>query len=78
MYRVIKASQDYEAKITGKGWQNFIDSLEDYGFEIDSAYRYEPEKWIMIIKDGVVYDAEVTRYSDGTYELMESNIIEQR
>lgn len=62
-------------KFTGKSWSEFISNLKSAGYSIDSAYTKKPEQWIVIDdKDGNSYDAEVTEYSDGNFELMEYNI----
>ena len=64
-------------KVTGKGWPAFVRNIEDtLGYEVDSAYRRTFDDFIILYKDGVAYQAEVTPYSDGSYELMEYNIHE--
>lgn len=70
----IKASKSSK-KFTGKSWSEFIANIESDGYKIDSAYRSKPAKWIVVEDgNGNSYDAEVTKYSDGCYELMAYNI----
>ena len=58
----------------GRSWNELIMQLDRAGYLVDSAYRDYPHKWIEVIKDGRLYDAEVTPYEDGSYEVMEYNI----
>ena len=63
--------------ITFRGsWNGFLDEIESKTeFKVDSAYRRRPDDWIELIgPDGAVYDAEVTRYHNGDYELHLDNI----
>ena len=64
------------AKIVGGTWNEFLDNIEaQTNYEVDSAFRRHANQWIELIgKDGQIYDAEVTRYSDGEYELLYTNI----
>lgn len=72
MKRVVAS---YSAKsYNGRSWDELIMQLGRAGYEVDSAYRSHPHKWIEVIKDGRIYDAEVIPYSDGSYEVMQYNI----
>lgn len=75
MYRIVKASTSAD-KITGKTWPEFIANIESQTkFKVDSAYRKKYWSDIIDLLDGSdVYEAEVTKYSDGTYELLMYNI----
>lgn len=58
-------------------WKDILEGLENLGYYIPySYYKEDPEQWISIIKDGMEYEAGVTKYSDGKYELMLHNICE--
>lgn len=72
MKRVV-ASQSAKS-YGGRSWNELIMQLDRAGYLVDSAYRDHPHKWIEVIKDGRLYDAEVTPYEDGSYEVMEYNI----
>ena len=64
-------------KITGHSWQEFIQNIEkDTNFAVDSAFKRNPDQWIDLIDKDTheLYDAEVNKYFDGTYELMLYNI----
>ena len=70
----VKASTG-DKKFTGDTWARFIDAVESAGWDVDSASKKKYDQWITVYdKDGKAYDAEVNKYSDGTYELMEYNI----
>lgn len=72
---IVKASTKSDKKFTGKGWNQFVADIESNGYTVDSSYRSKPSQWIILKdKDGNSYDAEVTKYSDGDYELMTYNI----
>lgn len=57
-------------------WSSLMDELFDRGYEVDSAYRRQPDQWIVAYKDGKSYDIEVTRYSAGDFEVHPDNISE--
>lgn len=64
-------------KITGNTWQEFISNIEaQTKYDVDSSYKRRPEKWIELInkETGDIFDAEVTKYFDGSYELMLYNV----
>lgn len=78
--RIIKSSSSSGFRITAKTWKELIDTLEDYGYFVDSAYRRSPDDHIIAYHDGRTWKSgrevtiEVTQYSDGEYEVLESNI----
>lgn len=75
MYRVIKASKSNTQKITSKSWSDFIRQIEiQWGYSVDSINRNKYNQFITLLKEGDEYEAEVTRYSDGTYELLLDNV----
>ena len=56
-------------------WNQVLDGLEDWGYYVPESYRKEkPEQWIICRKGNQEYEAEVTHYSDGEYELMKYNV----
>lgn len=64
-------------KITSKYWPQFCDLIEtQWGYGVDSVDKQRYSQFITLFRDGYEYDAEVTKYSDGTYELLLSNITE--
>ena len=62
--------------IHGLTWSGLIQELSERGYEVDAAYRRSPDQWIVAYKDGKSYDIEVTRYSEGDYEVHPDNISE--
>ena len=60
-------------KITGT-WKDILEGLRKDGFEVSEYYNTRPSHWLMLRKDGREYEAEVTKYFDGSYELMKYNI----
>lgn len=60
-------------KLEGK-WSDIINGLRDLGYEVGERYDNYPSRWLLINKDGKEYEAEVTKYFDGSYELMLYNI----
>lgn len=78
MKRVIASSTS--SKVVGKTWREFVANVEnETKYAVDSAYRSRPEEWIILIDDeGNMYDAEVTKYYRGGYELMLYNVTPQR
>lgn len=73
MKRVIIASRS-TPKATGRSWDEFCRSVKKLGYTVDAADTRSYRHWIVLHRDGVEYDAEVTKYHDGTYELVENNI----
>lgn len=74
---LLDESVDSINKITGNTWQEFISNIEaQTKYDVDSAYKRRPEKWIELInkETGDIFDAEVTNYFDGSYELMLYNV----
>ena len=70
-------SLDSGDNITGNTWQEFISNIEaQTKYDVDSSYKRRPEKWIELInkETGDIFDAEVTKYFDGSYELMLYNV----
>ena len=62
-------------KVIGKTWADFIQNIESQlGYEVDSADKRKPSHFIDMYKDGKYYVGEITRYYDGTFELMKYNI----
>lgn len=64
------------SKIVGVTWDEFLKNIEEQtNYSIDSAFRRHPNQWIELVgKDGQIYDGEVTKYDDGEYELLYTNI----
>jgi hypothetical protein len=74
----IRASKGSK-KFIGDGWKAFIADVESAGYSVPAEYRNKATHWIELVDaDGNYCDAEVTKYSDGTYELMAHNITKSR
>lgn len=76
MKRYRSGSDPYIVQVTDNSWNNFIRKIEEQtGMKVDSAYRRRYDQWITLYdENGVAYDAEITRYSDGTYEFRTDNM----
>lgn len=73
----IKSSQSAN-KFTGRTYSDLIQDIEENSkYTVDSAYlrRRKGETWIQLYdSEGNSYSAEITEYTDGSFELMEYNI----
>lgn len=83
MKRYIKASKVTELSlgmksIVGQTWKKLIKEIYDNTeFKVDSSSTEYPEQFIVLYDpDGNEYEAEVTKYSNGQYELLVDNIHE--
>lgn len=72
--RNIKSASDL-LQYTARYWAELIEEIEYEGYKVDSADRHKPAQWITAYKDGNEYEIEVTRYSDGTYEIVKADIV---
>ena len=70
----IQSSSDL-LQYTARYWAELIEEIESEGYQVDSADRRNPAQWITAYKDGNEYEIEVTRYSDGTYEIVKADIV---
>lgn len=66
-------------KVVDRNWYNFLNKVEEAtGLKVDSAYRrkYRGEDDILLVDEKAkeTYHAGITKYTDGTYELMSYNI----
>ena len=75
MKKYIRASAG-SPKVTGATWQKFLENIESQTpYSVDDHHWDEPDsRHVVLWKDGKRYDTEITRYSDGEYELMLQNI----
>lgn len=73
MKRVVASENN--KKYVGRTWGDLMDALEADGYTISQGYN-KPGPWIELRRNGIRYDAEVTKYSDYSYEIMEYNIYE--
>ena len=79
---VVKGAEDSKIKVVDKNWDTFLKKIESaLGLKVDSAYkrRRKGDNFIQLIDEdsGDLYEAEITEYSDGTYELLEANVHRQ-
>lgn len=73
----ILSSQSPSQCLLSKTWAGMINQLSELGYELDSAYReYSYDKYVIAYKDDKAYSIEVTRYSNGDYEVNTDNIVE--
>lgn len=74
MRRCVKSSTDSLWKLTAKTWPDMVKQLADKGYQVDSAYKCVPEKYILAYKDNSCYRIEVTQYFRSNYEVQSCNI----
>lgn len=72
--RNITSSSDL-LQYTARYWVELIEEIESEGYEVDSADRHKPAQWITAYKDGNEYEIEVSKYSDGTYEIVKADVV---
>ena len=72
--RNIKSASDI-LQYTARYWAELIEEIESEGYKVDSADRHKPAQWITAYKDGNEYEIEVTKYSDGTYEIVKADLV---
>lgn len=72
----IQSSSDL-LQYTARYWAELIEEIEYEGYQVDSADRHKPAQWITAYKDGSEYEIEVTRYSDGTYEIVKADLVRE-
>lgn len=76
MKRYRSGSDPYIIQVTDNNWNDFLRKIEERtGLKVDSAYRRRYDQWIVLYdENGITYDAEITRYSDGSYEFRSDNM----
>lgn len=72
--RNITSSSDL-LQYTARYWAELIEEIESEGYEVDSADKHRPAQWIIAYKDGNEYEIEVSKYSDGTYEIVKADVV---
>lgn len=72
----IQSSSDL-LQYTARYWAELIEEIEYEGYQVDSADQHKPAQWITAYKDGSEYEIEVTRYSDGTYEIVKADLVRE-
>lgn len=72
--RNITSSSDL-LQYTARYWAELIEEIESEGYEVDSADKHKPAQWITAYKDGEEYEIEVNKYSDGTYEIVDADLV---
>lgn len=71
------AESNSSRKITGRTWEEFIDNIYKYTeFSVGSRDQERYSRFITLFDSNLDYEAEVTKYFDGTYELILDNIHE--
>lgn len=70
----IKCGSDL-LQYTARYWAELIEEIESEGYEVDSADKHKPAQWITAYKDGEEYEIEVNKYSDGTYEIVDADLV---
>lgn len=60
---------------TARYWEELIEEIESEGYEVDSVDKHNPGQWIIAYKNGNEYEIEVTRYFDGTYEIIKADLV---
>lgn len=72
--RTIKSGTDL-LQYTARYWAELIEEIESEGYKVDSADKHRPSQWITAYKNGNEYEIEVSKYSDGTYEIVKADIV---
>lgn len=62
--------------IIGKNMTELVSNLKAQGYEMDAADQRSPQDKVTLFKDGKEYEAEVTKYPNGDYEILGSSIKE--
>lgn len=66
-------------KAVGKTWSDTKTELGKMGYKVDSIFSSQPpqpKEKLILYKDGKEYEAEVTKYHNGDYEILGSSIKE--
>lgn len=66
-------------KALGKTWSDTKTELGKMGYKVDSIFSSQPpqpKEKLILYKDGKEYEAEVTKYHNGDYEILGSSIKE--
>lgn len=66
-------------KALGKTWSDTKTELDKMGYKVDSIFSSQPpqpKEKLILYKDGKEYEAEVTKYHNGDYEILGSSIKE--
>ena len=66
-------------KAVGKNWSDTKTELGKMGYKVDSIFSStppQPKEKLTLYKDGKTYEAEVTKYHNGDYEVLGSSIKE--
>lgn len=66
-------------KALGKTWSDTKTELGKMGYKVDSIFNSQPpqpKEKLILYKDGKEYEAEVTKYHNGDYEILGSSIKE--
>lgn len=66
-------------KAVGKTWSDTKTELGKMGYKVDSVFSSnppQPKEKLTLYKDGKTYEAEVTKYHNGDYEILGSSIKE--
>lgn len=70
----MRRSSSEEFELRTDTWPEMIEQLKEKGYEVDSAYRRTPEKFVPTYKDGHTWLLEVTQYFRGDFEVRSDNI----
>lgn len=63
------------ARITGKTWDELIKNIESQTkFKVDAACKRCDSQFIDLLDGPDLWEGEVTKYSDGSYELLMNNV----
>ena len=73
------SKDDVPTKALGKTWSDTKTELGKMGYKVDSIFSSQPpqpKEKLILYKDGKEYEAEVTKYHNGDYEILGSSIKE--
>ena len=74
MKKYIRCSSN-SARITGKTWDELIKNIESQTkFKVDAACKRRDCQFIDLLDGPDLWEGEVTKYSDGSYELLMNNV----
>lgn len=75
----IKTPDKAPDKAVGKNWSETKTELGKMGYKVDAIFSSQPpqpKEKLTLYKDGKTYEAEVTKYHNGDYEILGSSIKE--